>query len=350
MSTKPGADPTLQSRARLVAKRNSIAPPNHLEVTSIVPTDAKFWSKLNELARARNEEPEQVRKRFSREQILSAPSFSKHLQAVREQKFAALGLAHDRAWVELEDGHVFFSPISHGSMCRQYEFVGDTLTRNISAETLLAAIDVVQRFVTDAAWPSSHLLEVLKAREQPLTIVELGAYLGHKTVRFGELVKPFGGRVLAVEMMPDNVELLAANIKVNDLVDTVDLRQVGVWNKRGKVVGVGKGRQRRSIHRLDQLTDGEAFEAEVTTLSEILSNWGRSPVDLVFATINGAEVEMLEAYTPSENEVRAWFIAAPYEGNRNSLTGAEYCYDRLVEFGYVPLTERGRRRIEAIKP
>lgn len=306
---------------------------------------SEYEKKLSLLAEARGASREDTADRFSYGQVIKTPSFSKHLAAVRAQEFSGFGLEDGVARVDLPDGHRFFSPRSHDSMQRQFDYVGDTLDAKITSDTLLAAIDVVQRYVTDKAWPSSEIFSPHRAGS---SVIELGAYLGHKTVRFAELVAPLGGKVLAVEMMEDNCRILKMNIDANGLNDVVDIRQVGVWKSSGTVAGIGKGRQRRSIHRLEQLEGGaEAFQARVVSLPEILAEWGRNPVDLVFATVNGAEVEMLEGYTPAGVEVKAWFIAAPYGRNLDGTTGAELCFDHLVALGYEPLSRRGQQRIEA---
>jgi len=312
----------------------------------VLSQDNAYQAKLKLLAAARGEDEHLTQKRFSRGEILGAPSFSKHLTSLRRQKLASVGVADGLGWVELDDGHRFFSPKSHSSLVRQYDYVEDTLDPMITRETFLAAIDVTQRYLTDAAWPSP---EIFSHDVQGTTVVELGAYLGHKTIRFAEAVAPFGGRVLAVEMMPDNYEILRKNIVENGLADVVDTRLVGVWSSRGSVSGVGKGRQRRSLHHLEQLGRGESFDAQVDTLDGIVESWQRKSVNLVFATINGAEVEMLKGFSFKRVEVKNFFIAAPYVGNLGTRSGAEFCYDELKSAGYRLLTSRGGRRIEAAR-
>ncbi len=203
-------------------------------------------------------------------------------------------------------------------MRRQYPYVADVLPSAVNEDTFLAAIDVVQRYITDFAWPPAGLVR----EDNRANIIELGAYLGHKTIRFAEELSGSGGKVLAVEMMPDNCAILRRNIEANGFGDVIDVMPVGVWNEHSVKIGYSKGRQRNSIVPIDKLEDGERIEIRTETLDWIIDTWSVTPVDLVFVTVNGVEVEILEASHPEERNVRSIFIVAEYnrkEGNNSDL-------------------------------
>lgn len=287
--------------------------------------------KLRKLSDLRSETIEEIEARFSESEINRLPnSFSKHIFALMNEKsIEASGVDDDLGWVRTSDGMIYYSPITHPALRRQYRYVGDLLPDAVSEDTFLAAIDVVQRNITDFTWPPERILRDTR----DMVVMELGAYLGHKTLRFAKELSSAGGRVCAVEMMPDNCKILRKNIRVNGMENYVDVINVGVWHERGNVVGYSKGRQRNSIVSIDRLEDGIRVELDTDTLDGIIENWGQDKIDLVFMTVNGVEVEALAGFSHVQR-VDSFFIAAPYPGRLVSKTNAQVCSDKLTELGY----------------
>lgn len=283
---------------------------------------------VERLAYARNETVKQVEAKFTAEEVAKCPKgFTKHLNSVRDAALYDTGVDSDGlAWVQLKTGQIFYSPVSHKRARREYQYVQDTLQDCITEETYLAAIDVVQRYLTDFAWPPDGIV-----KRDNGNIIELGAYLGHKTIRFAEELVP-NGKVLAVEMVPENCEILQKTIDANGLSGNVEVRCVGVWNEPGRVSVYSKGRQRNSILPIEKLADGERFEVEVTTLDNIVSDWPNKPVDLVFASVNGVEIEAIEGLIEEVRNVHGIFVAAPY--SRGQKSNAKLCAEALSGKGY----------------
>jgi FkbM family methyltransferase len=296
---------------------------------------------VERLAEARGETVDQIRKRFSEEEIARCPRrFSKHLAAVRSAKLAHTGVRDGLAFAELDSGRVFYSFVSKPNHRHEYRYVADTLSDVITEETYLAAIDVVQRYITDFAWPPDGLLP-----ESSANIIELGAYLGHKTVRFAEELAGKAGRILAVEMMPENCEILRRNVVENGFEKVIDVRAVGVWRETGTVEIYSKGRQRNSVLPIDKLEDGTRILASVETLDRIIDDWGVSPIDLVFVTVNGAEPQALEGFHPEGRDVHAFFVATPYTiGERPN---SDLCKEILDSKGYALLDPNNPNRVVA---
>jgi FkbM family methyltransferase len=296
---------------------------------------------VERLAEARGETVDQVRKRFSEEEIARCPRrFSRHLAAVRSAKLACTGVRDGLAFAKLDSGRVFYSFVSRPHHRHEYRYVADTLSDALTEETYLAAIDVVQRYITDFAWPPDGLVP-----EGSANIIELGAYLGHKTVRFAEELAGDAGRILAVEMMPENCDILRRNVVENGLEKVIDVRAVGVWREAGTVEIYSKGRQRNSVLPIDKLEDGTRVLASVQTLDRIIDDWGVSPIHLVFVTVNGAEAQVLEGFHPEGRDVHAFFVAAPYAtGERPN---SDVCREMLNGKGYRIVDRGDRNRVVA---
>ena len=288
--------------------------------------------RLVNLARIRNEKIDDIVRRWSPKALELIPnSFSKHIPAlINEKKIKVSGVDQGLAWVKLEDGMTFYSPITHPALRKQYNFVQDLMPESVTEDTFLAAIDVVQRYITDFTWPPNEVLRP----SRDMRIIELGAYLGHKTLRFAkELASEGGGRVFAVEMMKENCDVLQKNIKANGLENIVEVLNVGVWNERKKIVGYSKGRQRNSIIPIDKLEDGDRVEFHADTLDGIIEKTKSDRIDLIFMTVNGVEREALSGFSKI-NHVESFFIAAPYKGESPDGTNSSLCRDRLSEIGY----------------
>lgn len=298
---------------------------------------------LSVLARARNENVECFISKFSAEDLKRCPKkFSKHLAALRDANILSTEIVDGLAKVHLENNKVFYSPITHASLRKEWKYVADTIPGSVSEDTYLAAIDVVQRYLTDYAWPPGNLLS-----SNSCNIVELGAYLGHKTIRFAEEYALGGGGVLAVEMMPGNCEILKRTIRENNLSSVVDVKCVGVWNSSDSVEIYSKGRQRNSIVPISSLSSGEKYCIKAEPLNYILSQWGRKQIDLVFVSVNGAEVEILRGFDQNQANVRAFFIVSPYE--RNGYKCSDLCKAILSEKGYILSDGSNDSHVIAIK-
>lgn len=302
--------------------------------------------KLKNLANIRGEDVPTLVNRFGSSNLDNLPTgFSKHLPAlISSNCIDATGVEGDLAWVRLSDGMKFFSPKTHPALHRQYKFVADLLPDSVTEESFLAAIDVIQRYVTDFTWPPTELLKSSK----DMNIIELGAYLGHKTIRFANELAINGGRVYAVEMMPENCEILRRNVIENGLQKVIEVLDIGVWHEKGIKIGYSKGRQRNSIVPIDKLEDGQRVELHTDTLDGIIGMTTCEIIDLIFMTVNGVETNALQGFTKIE-KAKAFFIAAPYGGQSKEGSNAEICARMLRQKSYKILDVGNVNRVVGIR-
>jgi FkbM family methyltransferase len=95
-------------------------------------------------------------------------------------------------------------------------------------------------------------------------------------------------------MMPDNVQILRKNIIKNGIESCVDVLEAGVWKERSEMKVHGKSHQRNKLIHLEKLDKDTGLFVSTYSLDEILENWGYEPVDLLYITLNGAEIEALQ--------------------------------------------------------
>jgi hypothetical protein len=76
-----------------------------------------------------------------------------------------------------------------------------------------------------------------------------------------------------------------------------------------------------------------------------LDDWGVRPIDLIFMTVNGAEVEALSASFPERRDVRSMYIISAYE--REEGSNVDLCRNILKRKGYELHDAGNRKRIIA---
>jgi FkbM family methyltransferase len=302
----------------------------------------ELYERVKSLATIREESPEQVMNRFSADQLALIPrSFSKHIPTLRKSKslFIETGIQDKMAFARTYDGRIFYGYTSRKNHRRAYKFIQDLMPDPITEDTFLVCLDVVQRYATDFTWPPKEILPSKNG-----TVVECGAYLGYKTIRFAQELVP-QGHLLAIEMMPDNVEILRQNIKANNLESRATVVEAGVWKESGEVLVKGKGRQRNTLVDLEKLEEDLGFKARVDKLDHFLAEWGIDPIDLLFITVNGAEIEAIQGLKEWLPKVKGLFIVALYK--RDGKSNAMVCKELLQERGCEILASSNANRVIA---
>lgn len=295
-------------------------------------SNVKTEKKLISLALARDEKPEVTSRKFSAKELKKSPiKFSKFLKVLRKIPIVATGVKDNLAYVKIDSGMKFYSPISAPTIRRQYKFIKDTIPNCITEDTYLASIDLAFRYYyLDSEFPPKSLIN------KNVNIVEIGAYLGHKTIRFAQHSQKFGGKILAVEMMPENYLILKKNINMNKLNTIVDTMNYGVWSESGEKIVHSKGRQKNSLIPIPSLQNGDKVLLKIRSLSSILKEWGRTPVDILYITVNGAEVEILRNFNPLEFNIKYIYIHSPYKAKGHE-DNAVFCKNYLIDMGYTLL-------------
>ena len=187
-------------------------------------------------------------------------------------------------------------------------------------------MDVCRRYLADAHWYRSDLLPPSGG-----TVAEIGAYLGHKTIKFVDRVVGPSGRVLAVEVMPDNSEVLRLNISGNALEEQVTIVEAGVWNRTGEEIVLGTGYQQNSLVSTDTHDFQAITRVKTDTLDNILAGWDVPAIDFLDIRVNGAEIEVLEGLDRELARVRVIYIAVPY--SRGGVSTRERCLEILRDKG-----------------
>lgn len=144
-------------------------------------------------------------------------------------------------------------------------------------------------------------------------VVELGAFLGYYALYAAQLIGP-EGRILAVEFVPINFEILKVNLEAN-FPQTATAVRKGVYDKKS-VRTARVGPHQLASFREDVVArftaESNDVLIETDTVDNILMENGINEVDLMIIQVNGNEIEALRGMKESISRIRNFCIAAPY--------------------------------------
>lgn len=164
-------------------------------------------------------------------------------------------------------------------------------------------------------------------------VVELGSYLGYYSMYVAKHVGPTG-RVISVELIPENYAVLKLNLETNYPDNTVAIN-CGVHKTKGiRTAYLGQGQI--AGFRKDVITkytpNVQEVSVEMDTVDNIIKDNGVTTVDLMIVQVNGNEVDVLQGMSQSVQNVRNFAIAAPY--NREEMNHKKFISDYLNQNGF----------------
>ena len=263
----------------------------------------KYSEKLQILADARGETVDQLsQQNWDRKKLKRIP---KKFPAFRTGpigvNFIDAGVEENLPFVVAENGRKFFGLFPRGVHARAFEYLKDLMSPKLTKETSLVAMDVASRYCRDWSWYPEAVLP-----SKGGAVVEVGAYLGHKSIRYVDECISEAGKFLAVEIMPENVEIYKKNIQVNNLSETMQVVHSGAWFEKGTMDVHGGGTVRNSLVPFSE--ESKEFEKQavpVDSLDNILESWEPDRgIDFLDIRVNGAEYEALQGLDKQLSRVK----------------------------------------------
>jgi methyltransferase, FkbM family len=196
-------------------------------------------------------------------------------------------------------------------------------------------------------WREQALLETIRSRLGSGDVfIDAGANIGVYTVLASRLVGP-GGRVVAVEMMPDTADRLEDHIRTNGLQNvTVVRRALSDSSGRTITASVQPGKFGQATISVESKTYGRGVCVEVTsiTLDEITA--GAESIALMKMDLEGAEKKALEG----AGSAIAKFKAIVYESWGWKRNSPDTPLDRLLVDAGFRLEQVEGNNILAFRP
>lgn len=170
---------------------------------------------------------------------------------------------------------------------------------------------------------------IRKLTEESL-FVDVGANLGHFTLLAAGVAK---ANVIAVEPIPSTYKKLVANVKLNELQDSVDCMNLGL----GDTVGTLSFLQHRTVmNRVAIEGEENTIDVEVTTLDKLLL--GKSPT-FIKIDVEGYELPVLKGAHQTLSNPELKFLMLEF--NDSGVTfgySDEAVYELVRRFGFYPVS------------
>jgi FkbM family methyltransferase len=232
-------------------------------------------------------------------------------------------------FIKLNDGTIFYGfPPSLSQQVQYYIWLIWWRKPEIPVFSYGVASDIVVRYLEHGLKYGGPNKEKYYQPQLGDTVSEMGAYLGHYIVKLSRAVGP-AGRVIAIEPMPRNLDILKRNVKENNL-ENVTIVPYGVWSENCSLnIITGKaGQQANSLIDTGDAVDSTS-EIQVRTLDTIFKKAQVTNVNFMVIQLNGTEIDALNGL----NEVTASniSIAARYstdKKNRSPDLISECLYNR----------------------
>ena len=241
-------------------------------------------------------------------------------------------------FVKLLNGPIFFGLKPSSGDKAVYQYGGKEIQKKIPCDAMSVAQSIVVSYQGGGLkyrGPSKQKHYQVKEGD---TVSEMGAFLGFYAMKLAHQVGP-SGRVVAIEPIPQNIQLLNRNLRENK-ISNVAVVPKGVWETNGTTsIKLGTtGGQSNSLIDINQIESGE-IDIGVSKLDTIYTTLQIKNLQFVVIQLNGVEVEALRGLQLTSVDNLA--IAARYKRPDGSSPEREIV-GILSELGYKNVTvEKG---------
>lgn len=161
---------------------------------------------------------------------------------------------------------------------------------------------------------SNHKMNLKEGKYYELqegdVVFEVGAYIGYHAMRLSELVGK-SGKVIAIEAIPANYEILKKNIELNNLKNVIPIN-VAIWKNSG-VISMNLNEYQKNSISEEIVQTKKKEELPCNTIDNIIDELNLTKVDFIRLQINGAELEALEGMRIVIESKPKILAAVPYK-------------------------------------
>lgn len=236
-----------------------------------------------------------------------------YYQRIPELKIKRSGVEEGLPFVELTDGKKFFSHFPDDVQRVLYrKFISADIKKVLCEDAINVAQDIVKRYLgprTEEETQDSGKYFDFKPGE---VVVEAGAFIGFYVVRASELVGE-KGKVIAIEAVPENFEIMKRNVEANRLKNVVLINKA-VWNASTKIKFYREGKQIGSITQ-EVVSTENYIEVQADTIDHLLEENDISKIDFIRIQLNGVELEALQGMDKTLSHHPKILVAGIYTKN-----------------------------------
>ena len=184
----------------------------------------------------------------------------------------------------------FFIALSHGFLLKPY---GDSIIRGKEIPMMFVKPDIYAVSCTIEIFIKQVYERFYKVKEGDI-VVDVGANVGMFTVKAALSVGD-KGKVVSIEPIEENFELLKKNVEFHNLVNVQIIRKA-LGRERGKTTMIKS--LLSGTHQLKGLKNPEfpiqEVDVEMDTLDNIVKQLNINRIDLLKIDVEGAELEVLK--------------------------------------------------------
>ena len=236
-------------------------------------------------------------------------------------------------FIRLRNGLIFHGlPILHSAEEPLIDFRKGALDKEFQSKILKSLFTIIQDISFRYFCKRGIVQHAYYQFKSGDIIIELGAYLGYYAMFVAQHIGP-KGKIIAVELMPENYHVLSQNLKTNFPVNSLAVNK-GIYSRSGVKKAYSGGCQVCSL-REDVVSKFNPQSKEVTVETETVDV---NEVDFMVIQINGSEIEALKGMNRSLSMVKNFAIAAPY--GREERDHVQIVHDIMTENGFEVKVDR----------
>jgi FkbM family methyltransferase len=230
------------------------------------------------------------------------------------------------AFVKMDDNMIFYGFPSSQQRLKQYWMIKNQLPSVICAASFGTVLDIYKRY---------NKADVSQINDDAKVIIEAGAYIGFKAMRFARKIAS-NGLVIAIEVDPANHALMSLNIEANGLKNKISTVNSGLYSKSGQIESKAGSYQRHSLVNINGLDTARNRIVTTTTLDDIIELYNLKKIDYLNIQVSGAELEVLKGCTKYLHLIRQIGITSKYYLDgipvRDNLES--WLQERDIQFSY----------------
>ncbi|MDH5367629.1 MAG: FkbM family methyltransferase [Cyclobacteriaceae bacterium] len=227
------------------------------------------------------------------------------------------GIIEETHFVKLNGGYHFFSYPAKEYQKQWYFLLNKKIKRYVPPECMNVLFDISFRYVgpksKQEAFDEGKYLDV----DAGAHVIEIGAFIGLQAIRMSEKVGE-KGRVVAVEAVKENFELMKKNIEYNG-ISNIDFYNVAIWKEKGTLDFYFDDAQKNSADA-SVVKHKRVEVVPCDTIDNIIQISSLRKVDFVRIQVNGVEKEAIEGMPMTIKNRPKILVAVPYK-NRLKIKG-----------------------------
>lgn len=197
----------------------------------------------------------------------------------------------------------------------------------LSYDLLFNKIKIREEFATN--FLLSYLPNMLCNKNHETTFLDIGANIGYYSI----LLSDFFDKIIAIEPVKENIDILTSNIKINDLDNKVNVIKSAVGSTPGEGYII-QGEFKNLLTISEDPPRNDADKVKIYKIDDILHKFNVNDVSLVKMDVEGFEYEIIKSNMDFFEEYLPEVLFIEIHFDIISEHKTNYIFKKLNELGY----------------